>query len=128
MSLLLSRVRTFGCRAREIMLLQRALWLSPKFAKFCCVLLLAYISVIEASVFCSREVFGRPRYRDCMQALSAVPTDKFVQFFVEQQLRTDFPGASWPQFVDPRPLGRQKKVVQVPKLWNYGKLAELPWH
>ena len=106
------------------MLLQRASWLSPKFGRFfCCVLFLTHVPILEAFVFCSKEIFGRPKYRDCMDALSAVPTSRFVQFFVEQQLRADYPGASWPPFVDPRPFGRQKQVVQLPKLWNYGKLS-----
>lgn len=55
-----------------------------------------------------------------MGALSAVPTDEVVQFFVEQQLRTGLPEANWVTFVDPRSPGTRREVVQLPKLWNYG--------
>lgn len=55
-----------------------------------------------------------------MGALSAVPTDDVVQFFVEQQLRTGLPEANWARFADPRTSGSQKEVLQVPKLWSHG--------
>ena len=74
-------------------------------------------------MFCSREVFGVPNYRDCTRTLSAIPTDNVVQFFVEQQLRTALPGANWAPFVDPRPVGQQEPIVQVPKWWSYGKAS-----
>lgn len=76
---------------------------------------------VEAFVFCSADIFGFPNYRDCMGALSAVPTDEVVQFFVEQQLRTGLPEANWVTFVDPRSPGTRREVVQLPKLWNYGR-------
>ena len=76
---------------------------------------------VEALVFCSREIFGVPDYRDCMGALSAVPRHNDIQFFVEQQLRTQLPQANWPPFVDPRPSGSRREVVQVPKIWTYSR-------
>ena len=89
----------------------------------CLALVFAHVCIVEAFVFCSREVFGVPNYRDCTRALSAIPTDNVVQFFVEQQLRTALPGANWPSFRDPRPVGQQEPIVQVPKWWSYGKAS-----
>ena len=80
---------------------------------FCCVLVLTHVPILEAFVFCSKEIFGCPKYRDCMDALWALPTSRFVQFFVEQQLRADFPGANWPPSVDPRPFRRRKQSCAV---------------
>lgn len=77
--------------------------------------------IVDAFVFCSRQIFGFPNYTDCMGALSAIPTDNVVQFFVEQQLRTGLPEVNWPAFVDPRPFGSRKEIVQMPKFWNHGR-------
>lgn len=104
------------------MLLQRALPLSLKpFRTLYFAALLARVSTVDAYVYCSRETFGAPRYTDCTGTLSAVPTDAVTQFFVEQQLRTGLPGANWYSFVDPRPVGLRKEVVQIPKWWSQGK-------
>ena len=85
-------------------------------------LMLAHVYTVEATfVYCSREIFGFPNYEDCTVALSVVPTDEIIQFFVEQQLRTGLPEANWAKFVDPRPFGSQREVMQVPKLWNHSK-------
>ena len=84
-------------------------------------LVLACLSFVEASVICSRETFGVPNYGDCTRALSVLPLDHDVRFFVEQQLRTGLPAANWDSFVDPRPSGLQNEAVQVPKLWNEGE-------
>lgn len=106
------------------MSLKRASCLSSKYAKFLYfVLLLTRASISKASVFCSREVFGIPKYRDCANALSAVPTDNVIQFFVEQQLRNPSPGADWSMFVDPRPVGSQQEIVQLPKFWSQGEIS-----
>ena len=57
----------------------------------------------------------------CVWALSAVPTETAIRFFVEQQLRTELPQANWAPFVDLRPFGSQGDVVQVPKIWSHGR-------
>lgn len=106
------------------MLLHRAPCWSLKYLRFSSLaLVLAYVCTVDGFVFCSREIFGVPKYSDCAGALSAVPTDNVIQFFVEQQLRTEPPEANWPQFFDPRPIGLQKAIVQVPKWWSRGKPA-----
>ena len=56
-----------------------------------------------------------------MDALSSVPRDSVIRFFVEQQLRTGLPEANWALFTDPRPTGSRKEIMQVPKLWNQGR-------
>ena len=91
------------------------------FQILCFASVLAHVSVVTTFVFCSREVFGIPEYRDCMDALSSVPRDNVIQFFVEQQLRTGLPVANWAPFTDPRPTESRKEIMQVPKLWNQGR-------
>lgn len=104
------------------MLLQRASCLSLKYFQILCLAsVLAHLSIVTAFVFCSRDVFGIPDYRDCMDALSSVPTENVIHFFVEQQLRTGLPEAGWAPFTDPRPTGSQKEIMQVPKLWSHGR-------
>ena len=104
------------------MLLCRALCFSLKSPGILFFLLvLTHVLALDALTFCSRNSFGIPRYRDCASALSAVPKDSSTRYFVEQQLRTRFPGENWVPFVDPRPPGLQKNVVQLPKWWSYGK-------
>ncbi len=100
------------------MMLQR----NPSSAAFLhLALLLALVSITKAFTFCSRDTFGSPRYSDCSGALSVIPTSKDTQFFVEQQLRTQFPALDWPSVTDRRPPGIQKKIVQIPKLWSNGE-------
>ena len=105
------------------MSLQSASYLSLKYLHIVFLaLMLAHAYIVEATfVYCSRENFGVPNYRDCTVALSVLPTTEIIQFFVEQQLRTGLPEANWAKFVDPRPFGSQREVVQVPKLWNHSR-------
>lgn len=101
------------------MMLQPACSLSLMYSRtFVFALILARVCIVESFIFCSRDIFGFPKYSDCMLALRAVPTDNVIQYFVEQQLRTGLPEANWATFVDPRPSGSKREVVQVPKLWN----------
>ena len=83
-------------------------------------LLFPLMSIVKTFTFCSRDTFGSPRYSDCSSALLALPTSKDAQFFVEQQLRTQFPRGDWPLFTDPRPPGLRKEIVQIPRFWNIG--------
>ena len=100
------------------MMLQR----NPSSAAFIhLALLLTLVSTVNTFTFCSRDTFGSPRYSDCSGALSALPTSKDTQIFVEQQLRTQLPALDWPSVTDRRPPGIQKKIVQVPKLWSNGE-------
>ena len=111
------------------MLLQRASWLSPKFGRFfCCVLVLTHVPILEAFVFCSKEIFGCPKYRDCMDALSALLTSRFVQFFVEQQLRADFREQTGPHSSILGPLDARNKLCSYLSCGITVSLSEMPWH
>lgn len=113
-------------RAIHKMLLQRASFLLLTMAEvFSFVLFLTHLTMSEALVFCSRENFGAPQYRSCMDALSSLPTEEHPRFFVEQQFRTTVPDADWAPFVDTRPGHTQKDIVQIPKWWSRGERAYL---
>ena len=113
-------------RASHKMLLQRASFSSLTMAEvFSFILLLSHLTMSEALVFCSRENFGVPQYRSCMDALSSLRTEEIPRFFVEQQLRTTMPDGDWPPFVDHGPGRTQKDIVQIPKWWTRGERAYL---
>ena len=107
------------------MLRRQALSICFKYPNlFCIIFLLTHLSVSEALALCSKDIFGIPGYRDCMNALSAVPTDQNAQFFVEQQFREASTDADWAGFVDPRPWPYRKEIVQIPKWWSQGNNAD----
>ena len=110
------------------MLLQRAsssaliqIWI------FCFFTIWRNAITVEASAFCSREVYGIPKYSDCQIALLAVPNQIVLHYFVEQQLRTRLPRYDWQSFHDPRLEPYRNKVVQVPKLWSVGGCSRSAW-
>ena len=62
--------------------------------------------------------------QDCAHVLAALPqADDFYRYYVEPQLETAPPGADWQGWIDGRPLPFQRKLIQVPKLWSFGKHA-----
>ena len=75
------------------------------------------VSQVTAVGVCNRQVYGSPEIQSCETALVAMPRDRIVQYFVEQQLRRQ-PGTNWVAFADPRLPGQKQKVVQVPKWWS----------
>ena len=93
----------------------------------CIVSILHVVVTVEAFVFCSREVYGFPKYSDCQIALSGLPNQDVSHFFVEQQLRTRLPRYDWHSFDDPRPFRYRNKVVQVPKMWSVGRCTRSAW-
>ena len=110
------------------MLLQRAssssliqIWI------LCFVSIWRNVIIVEASVFCSREVYGFPKYSDCQIALLALPNQIVLHYFVEQQLRTRLPRFDWQSFEDRRHYPYKNKIVQVPKLWNVGGCSRSAW-
>ena len=93
----------------------------------CFVSIWSNVNTVEASVFCSREIYGIPKYSDCQHALLAVPGEEVIHYFVEQQLRAGWSRKDWPSFDDPRRDPNKQKVVQVPKLWNAGGCIRSAW-
>lgn len=85
------------------------------------VLIFLSIQIIKVNTlgYCSRNIYSNPRRQSCEIALSTLPRDPFVRFFVEQQLRPS-PGENWLAFGDPRRPEDQQKRVQVPKWWSAG--------
>ena len=82
---------------------------------------------VEASAFCSREVYGLPKYSDCQIALLSLPNEMVLHYFVEQQLRTRSPRYDWLSFDDRRQYPYKNKIVQVPKLWSVGGCSRSAW-
>ena len=72
---------------------------------------------------CSNERYGSPASESCLEAVSKIPQDRTLRYFVEQQLRTAPPQADWPGFQDSRPVGSKASVMQLPKLWSQGDAA-----
>ena len=73
------------------------------------------------SVHCNERLYGTPKPQDCVAALSNLQTGNGEKrLFVEQQLRTKQPQGNWQPIVDPRPVGAQQEIVQIPKLWSHG--------
>ena len=108
------------------MLLQRASS-SSLLQILCFVSILRNVVTVEASVFCSREVYGFPKYSDCQTALLGLPNQDVLHYFVEQQLRTGPPRYDWYSIHDPRPFRYRNKVVQVPKMWSDGRCSRSAW-
>lgn len=78
----------------------------------------------RSSYFCSKAVYNSPVMQDCAHALAALPqADEYFRYYVEPQLETAPPEADWQGWIDERPVGFQRKVIQVPKFWSYGKHA-----
>ena len=78
----------------------------------------------HSSYFCSKAAYNSPIIPDCAHALAALPqADEYYRFYVEPQVETAPPKADWQGWIDERPLQYQRKVIQVPKFWNYGKHA-----
>ena len=110
------------------MLLQRASSSSLiRICIFCLVSIWCNVVTAAASTFCSREIYGLPKYSDCQIALLALPNEIILQYFVEQQLRTHGPKYDWLSFDDRRHIPYKNKVVQVPKMWNVGGCGRSPW-
>lgn len=110
------------------MLLQRASSSSLiQICILCFVSIWPNVNTVEASVFCSRETYGIPKYSDCQHALLALPSEEVIHYFVEQQLRAGLSTKDWTSFDDPRRDPHKQKVVQVPKLWNAGGCIRSAW-
>lgn len=86
---------------------------------FCSVL----VHVLSSNAYpkCNGGLYGSPTYADCHHALSSIPQDTAIHFFVEQQLRTAPPQADWEYFPDLRPLRYQLPHAQTPKWWSRGE-------
>ena len=86
--------------------------------------LLSWVVESRSSYICSKAVYNSPVIQDCTHALAALPqADEYYRYYVEPQLETAPPEADWRGWVDERPFRFQRKVIQVPKFWSYGKHA-----
>ena len=93
---------------------------------FCYALLLQIVLIDGSAFFCSKEIYGVPALADCNQAINSLPTtDQSLRYFIEQQLATAPPLSDWHAWRDSRPIEEQRKPIQVPKFWAFGK-AHLP--
>ena len=71
-------------------------------------------------------MYGSPAMQDCSHTLAALPpADPFYRYYLEPQLETTPPKFDWQGWTDERPKKFQRKVVQVPKFWSYGKPGSL---
>lgn len=86
------------------------------------ILLLGSLSSVDADIACSRGIFGSPLQQNCANALSSLPRDEVVQYFVDQQLRPS-PGMNWRGFADPRLPDEKQEIVQVPAWWSSGEVS-----
>ena len=74
--------------------------------------------------YCNSDVFGKPVSTECFNVLARFPIhDTAVRFFVEQQMRTTPPAATWNSFRDYRPTDQRQTIVQLPKWVSYGQLS-----
>ena len=72
--------------------------------------------------YCNRDVYGKPVSTQCFNVLSRFPIqDTAVHFFVEQQMRSAPPEATWDSFRDSRPWHDRQAIVQLPKWVSYGQ-------
>ncbi|KAL2046437.1 hypothetical protein N7G274_001884 [Stereocaulon virgatum] len=102
-------------------MLQRKCRYSHSWLLFLCALLLQAVPTKGSAFFCSKEIFGVPALADCYRAVDNLPkTDKFLRYFIEEQLATGPPQADWPGWRDLRPTTEQRKSIQVPKFWAFG--------
>lgn len=70
------------------------------------------------------DVYGKPISIECFSVLARFPIhDTAVRFFVEQQMRTAPPAATWDSFKDSRPPYHRQTIVQLPKWVSYGQLS-----
>ena len=104
--------------------LLRASFQSQCLTLFAIIFLFSVISTIVASTttvpVCDKSRYGNPASTDCIIALFQFPQDRTVRFFVEEQMRTQPPGASYDGFRDARPRTLREKVVQMPKWVSRG--------
>lgn len=92
-----------------------------------CVLLLASLfdpclHAAAYDTYCNSGVYGKPISVQCIGVLASFPIhDTAVRYFVEQQMRSAPPGATWDAFRDPRPPSGKQAIVQLPKWISYGQ-------
>lgn len=71
-------------------------------------------------------MYNSPVMRDCSYALTALPeADEHYRYYIEQQLQSAPPDSDWHGWNDDRPIQQRAKIVQVPKVWSFGKQARL---
>ena len=98
--------------------------LSLKWLLIQILVLFPWVVESRSSYFCSKAVYNSPLMPDCAHALAALPrADDYYRYYVEPQLETAPPEADWQGWIDERPSQFQRKVIQVPKFWSYGKHA-----
>ena len=97
-----------------------------------CIARLLYLALLFAhglhaanyDPYCNSDIYGKPVSTECFNALSRFPMgDTAVRFFVEQQMRTAPPAATWDSFKDLRPPGHSQTIVQLPKWVSSGQLS-----
>ena len=108
-------------------LLLRASFQQQYLMLFAIIFLFSVISTTVASTttvpVCDKSRYGNPASTDCIIALFQFPQDRTVRFFVEEQMRTQPPEASYNGFRDARPRTLRENVVQMPKWVSRGMYA-----
>lgn len=89
-------------------------------------IVLHFANILHAANYtphCNGGLYGTPVSVQCINAHVRFPIhDTAVHYFVEQQMRTAPPAASWNAFKDPRPPNEQQTIVQLPKWVSSGEL------